>query len=265
MIFTLDEMKKMQLEALEQMNMDPKETLDYIEGTTPDKSIKIGKINNIIKGIHKLANINPNMDNQEFGQLKRSILQIGQQEPILLYRNLIVDGRHRTKALKELGCEYILYQELPRNTSLNEIKEIVMSKNARRNLTKSQKAIQAYFEFIKTGEKKSDLAIKYGTDRTYIAKAETIDRKLGREKLEILLNKGKIKLDNGRYYSNLSSIIDFINKKEKAEKEVIVKEPTDEDVKELVNTAINKKMQPEQLIEAVKQFKMLIEKQLKDI
>jgi len=262
-VLTLEEMKKIQKNQLEKLEMDEIEALEYTNAETPDGSIKFGKIDNVVKGIHKLANINPNMDKTEFEQLKYSLMQIGQQEPILVYRGLVLDGRHRLKALKELSSDYVLYQELPRNTSLEELKEIVMSKNARRNLSKSQKAIQAYFDWLKNGGSKKEYALKYGTDRTYIVKAETIDKKLGREKLGELLNYGKVKLDNGRYYSNLSSIIDYLKKKEKKEKKIKEFEPIDEFVKKIANEIKNKEPDLVQLAELRKYIDAYIEKQLK--
>lgn len=267
MLLTEKQMKAKQLQQLKELRkngMDINESLEYIEASTVDKSIKFGLIHNVVKGEHEISKINPLMDNQEFEQLKYSILQTGQQEPILLYRGLIVDGRHRTEALKELGCEYILYSEIPRNTRLSEIKEIVMSKNARRNLTKSQKAIQAYFDYIENGGTKQSYAIKYGTDRTYISKAETIAKELGINKLDTLLNSGKVKLNNGKYYTNLSSIMDYISRKKKKEKEIIDYKPKDDDVKECINLVRSKNLDLAQLAEMNKTIKALMEKKFKD-
>ena len=53
--------------------------------------------------IHPLANVFPAMADAEFQALKADIEQYGQREPIWLYEDKVIDGRHRLRACEELG------------------------------------------------------------------------------------------------------------------------------------------------------------------
>lgn len=55
--------------------------------------------------IHSAAALFPPMSDAEFAELKADIETNGQQMPILVYRNKIVDGRERLRACHELGIE----------------------------------------------------------------------------------------------------------------------------------------------------------------
>jgi len=96
-----------------------------------------------IKGIHPLANINPMMNDQEFQALKDDIELNGQLEPIYIYRDLIVDGRNRTKALSQLGSKTVLAYEVPWNSTTEDIRIIVMGEENRRHQSQSQLAVKA--------------------------------------------------------------------------------------------------------------------------
>lgn len=53
--------------------------------------------------IHEAAHLFPEMQEQEFEELKQDIGKNGQQMPILTFQNKLVDGRHRLRACMELG------------------------------------------------------------------------------------------------------------------------------------------------------------------
>ncbi len=110
---------------------------------TPIKTENVYELNISNLKIHQLANINPMMDDKQFEALKNDIELKGQLEPIAIYRDLIVDGRNRTKALAQLGSETVLAIELPWNYSTEDIRSYVMSKEKRRHQTQSQLAIKA--------------------------------------------------------------------------------------------------------------------------
>lgn len=86
---------------------------------------------------HKIANIFPMMDGDNYLNLKNDIKTNGLREPILIYEGKIIDGRNRYKACMELGIEPELkYYE--KNGSLTNF---VVSMNLhRRHLTSSQRA-----------------------------------------------------------------------------------------------------------------------------
>ena len=52
--------------------------------------------------LHELAMVLPEMDEETFSSLKESIIAHGQREPIILWREPVIDGRHRLKACREL-------------------------------------------------------------------------------------------------------------------------------------------------------------------
>jgi len=54
---------------------------------------------------HPLANEFPEMPEKEFAELVEDIKKNGLREPIVVRRGLILDGRHRARALKQLGRE----------------------------------------------------------------------------------------------------------------------------------------------------------------
>lgn len=91
--------------------------------------------------IHPLANLMPEMTEQEFKNLKTDIEKNGLHEPIVLYEGKILDGRHRYRTCKELGieAEFEILDEPPEN-----ILAYVISLNInRRHLTDTQRAITA--------------------------------------------------------------------------------------------------------------------------
>lgn len=84
--------------------------------------------------IHDLANLFPEMEPEQFEALKQDIAAHGQREPITLYQNQVVDGRHRYRACVELGKEPIT-----RNWDGESLVDLVVSANLRRrHLTASQ-------------------------------------------------------------------------------------------------------------------------------
>mgnify|MGYP001578781061 CR=1 FL=1 len=58
-------------------------------------------------GIHPIANIWPEMDDDTFARLKESVGELfDDNHPVWLYENMILDGRHRARAADELGIKY---------------------------------------------------------------------------------------------------------------------------------------------------------------
>lgn len=86
--------------------------------------------------LHKLALLFPEMAEADFNKLKEDIKQNGLLDPITLFEDKILDGRHRYQACEELGIEpnFIEYDG-------DSPASFVLSRNlARRHLTQSQKA-----------------------------------------------------------------------------------------------------------------------------
>ena len=136
--------------------------------------------------LHKLANEHPKMTDSEFQRLKESILEIGQLEPVLVYKEKIVDGRHRFWAIQSLGLDYIYTNEISANTPLETVREIVFGSEVRRHQTGTQKAIKAYWATQEDGITYREAEVKFMTSRTMISACSYIDQRKGNDMLKNL-------------------------------------------------------------------------------
>jgi hypothetical protein len=92
---------------------------------------------------HELAAIVPLSSEKELEALTYDISINGQIEKALVWQNKIIDGRNRSIACNNLGLE-LKVEILPDEMTYEEIFNLVMSKNNRRSLSPTQKAISAY-------------------------------------------------------------------------------------------------------------------------
>lgn len=87
--------------------------------------------------VHPLALLIPEMDPDQFAELRADVERHGLIEPIVLHEHMILDGRHRARACEETGVE-------PRYRDFDGASpvEFVLSVNVkRRHLTPSQRAV----------------------------------------------------------------------------------------------------------------------------
>lgn len=94
--------------------------------------------------IHELANLIPVMSQEQYKQLKDDIGENGLLEPITIYDGKILDGRHRYRAVEELGIT-------PKFTEFTgdytQAKAYVLSLNVhRRHLSYDQRCALAYLD-----------------------------------------------------------------------------------------------------------------------
>ena len=129
--------------------------------------------------IHRFAEQMPLMDTNDFKALVKSIEEVGQLEPIITYRGLVLDGRNRVNALKQLNIKTIKVQALPHRTESKDLMLIVNAKEARRKQTKLQLAISGYNMWLSTGEKQEDVAARLGTSDKSIRKIRELVDTLG--------------------------------------------------------------------------------------
>lgn len=178
--------------------------------------------------IHNLANMNPMQGNEDFLALKHSIAEIGQQDPIVLFKGKIVDGRNRQKALKELFNEtkdsrykFINYKKLPTTLSLDELEEIILGKETRRHKTPVQKAIQAlnyYTAKSKLGENINmrEPAKKFGVSTSAVSKILSLRKVAGEVVVQKLFTGDSVRISkskkDGTIYSLDSKSPDAIRK-----------------------------------------------------
>jgi N6-adenosine-specific RNA methylase IME4 len=90
---------------------------------------------------HVATSLFPKMSHDEFKALKEDIAEHGLRQPILVWRNQVVDGLQRLRACKELG---IAPQYASVQNSEETITEFIVSMNLkRRHLDESQRAMIA--------------------------------------------------------------------------------------------------------------------------
>jgi hypothetical protein len=90
--------------------------------------------------IHPVARMFPDMGPEQFQELVDDIAQHGQREPVIVYKDRIVDGRHRWRACAKLGLP-CWTEEWDQKGSLVHF---VISRNLhRRHLDASQRAVIA--------------------------------------------------------------------------------------------------------------------------
>ena len=94
--------------------------------------------------IHRITELNPMMEEEQYNALREDIRINGQLVPAIMYRGKIIDGRHRLLALKEIGEPTIKAVKLPNNYSLNSAMEVVESMEKRRHQDKTSMAIKGW-------------------------------------------------------------------------------------------------------------------------
>lgn len=176
------------------------------------KITKIGKFN-----VHNLAGLVPMANSIEQLALQEDIRLNGLQQPIILFENKIIDGRCRAEACKNLNINPDTVK-LPYETTQKEAAAKVFSLNIRRNLTKTQKAISAYYQWKadKSLQKKM-LYTAWGVDKMLFAAAESLDSLQGKW-LDLLFEGNKLPIgihqkdSRGKLRQKESSSLIAVNK-----------------------------------------------------
>lgn len=118
--------------------MDKYSRLDYKTRSVEEGAFPIN---------HKLAGIVPMALPFEQAILIEDIREVGQREPVVLWKGQVVDGRCRQRALVGLG-KPIIYRELDDELTEEDVKVWVKSMNTRRNLSSSQRIAIACKQYI---------------------------------------------------------------------------------------------------------------------
>lgn len=107
--------------------------------------------------IHPSAELFPPMTEVEFAGLKDDMRKNGQSEKIVIWKGLLVDGRHRLRACRELGVEP---QIAELHDGIDPWQYVVSHNLHRRHLDKGQRAMVAdTLATMRRGEKKADTGI----------------------------------------------------------------------------------------------------------
>lgn len=130
---------------------------------------------NMMYEIDEIASMVPMTSPMELVALTEDIKINGQREPILIWREKIVDGRNRQLACQLLGIK-VKVKKINAKTSRENVIKLVKSYNTRRNLTETQKVMSAVKYQETNGGSNTDVAKLWGvSERTlkngkYIAK-----------------------------------------------------------------------------------------------
>ena len=167
--------------------------------------------------IHELAHLTPTMTDVEFNGLKLSIKEHGQEMPIKMYRGKCIDGRHRVRALRELGIEEVFYENEDSRLSMEDLRTKVLTVyERRRHQTPTQKAIFAYREWRRlqeSGDKvgQGEIAELTGTTVKQLGRAKQLEGVAGEDILELLFQGNKINIGTEVHPNNTDSLSSLIN------------------------------------------------------
>lgn len=140
---------------------------------------------------HKVSALHPLHTPEQFQGLLNDIRINGQKEPVKMYRGKLVDGRHRLKALKQLGVEFIEYITLPNNLTIEQLKAEVVSSEMRRHLTPTQLALNA-LELYDAGNITQEQACAQTQASLMQLQRAVAIQKLGRNDILMRLRDGKL-------------------------------------------------------------------------
>jgi hypothetical protein len=166
--------------------------------------------------LHSLTETHPVMSIEQYEAFKADIAKNGQMQPVIAYRDKIVDGRHRLRALTDLGIATIKVTNLPNNLTLDEVKQKVVSTEKRRHQSPTQLAINGY-RLYKAGVKQTEAVLSTGCSLANLKHVVALE-KLGRLDIIDLLEKGG-KVDIGvanynKFTDSLLGIVTWVKKQQ---------------------------------------------------
>jgi len=166
--------------------------------------------------LHSLTETHPVMSIEQYEAFKADIAKNGQMQPVIAYRDKIVDGRHRLRALTDLGIATIKVTNLPNNLTLDEVKQKVVSTEKRRHQSPTQLAINGY-RLYKAGTKQTEAVLSTGCSLANLKHVVALE-KLGRLDIIDLLEKGG-KVDIGvanynKFTDSLLGIVTWVKKQQ---------------------------------------------------
>lgn len=154
--------------------------------------------------LHKITETHPVMSTEQFEALKNDIAVNGQLQPALVYRGKIVDGRHRYRALTQLGEESIKVTRLQNNLTLDEVTNLVNSTEMRRHQSPTQLAIKGYRMYKIGSLIQKEIPSKVGCSLTNL-KAVIALEALGRlDVIELLEAGGKMNVSRDTRFNKMT-------------------------------------------------------------
>lgn len=164
----------------------------------------------------RYVEFNPVHNELEYEATKINIEKVGQKDPILLYKGLCVDGRHRVKIAKELGIQVKCVDLVDDISDQDIITMCNINIMSGRDYTPTQKAIQA-LKLVKDFKYKAVDASKILKVSHKLTSYANSIAKLGREDILKILMQDKAVLINGM--KGPSKSLEIVCKYIKAEEE----------------------------------------------
>jgi len=193
---------------------------------------------------HKIASLHRDMNDMEFESLKLNIETNGQLFPIITYKGKLVDGRHRQRALIELGIHDMTAIALPGNISLQDVKARVIGTEMRRSDNVAQKAIRAFrWMSEEAGRSQADTAVKFGLPQPRISEVKKLNDVVGANTLNKFYKNGYL-MYGGKKYTQMAHVIKYMSTEEE---EQIDRPATSEEVKQIVE-ALNRMKNREDIV-----------------
>jgi len=173
----------------------------------------IYNINENIAGI-----LDIDIKSEEYNNLVFSIKRQGQLEPVLIYKDKLVDGRHRCYACMHLKIP-VIANVIDSSVSITEVEEYITSKEMQhKKLTPTQRTIIAYERFVENkGYNKSKTSKIANVRREALVNYEYIktnEYAIKNDYIRILKMGEAVKLPNGRYSASLQTIKNALRKHE---------------------------------------------------
>ena len=175
--------------------------------------------------IHPLAETTPKYSKIQFQALIDDLELKGQLNPITVYNNMILDGRHRFLAFKELKKETIKAKVYEKKLTKEEIMNLIESSEMRRHQTPSQLAIMAWYYYTDPNNKvtMAEAAKKFGASLANIKRANKIGG-IGKKHfkrpdiLDLIYNGNKFQIEHIKTDS-LAAIENYLTKEKNKIKE----------------------------------------------
>jgi len=167
--------------------------------------------------IHELADLTPTMTEPAFNTLKDSIESNGQRVPIVIWKNKVIDGRHRCRALRELGKTEVLCEIEDSNKTEEDIRVLVLQVlENRRHQTTTQKAIMGYREYVRAKNEGVKMSLGaaaelVGSTRLQISRARDLAELTGDHILNLLFGGGKVNIGVSNRPINTDNLLTLKN------------------------------------------------------
>lgn len=179
-----------------------------VKSNKPEHEIKMLSV--AIAQVHPLNLKTPPMDEHTFDALVHSINTRGFDSNIsvlTVFRGLIVDGRHRLKAARQLGIEYLPCIELPHKTTKEALESFIWgteTKKSNSTIKKAYLALRALDE--NENMTQSEASLEFGVGTNTIKEMKTIRNLISPVMYETFYREDKL-VFNGQTCKSIGTLL----------------------------------------------------------